>query len=148
MCIRRALICKLAPLGYARESPLRRDLLPAFNADDLSHGTGSNGWEGSARKTPSFVSVAASELEETLTQADGTGRGYNYVSVLLDVLAVYRGILDAIKPALPPSLATAIQAPSFVFFFPFPLLCNCLKNGMQAILQCMSNKWGQSMIFL
>lgn len=87
--IRRAVICDAAlRRGNARESPfLRRDLLPRLGSDDLSHRTGSNGWEWSAGKTLSFVSVAAGELEETLMQGDGPGRGYNYVSALFCSLA-------------------------------------------------------------
>lgn len=90
VCIRWAMICEAALLPgpmHTGESLLRRDLLARAGCDHLSHRTGSNGWEWSAGKTLSFVSVAASELEETLIQGDGPGTGYNYVSVLFCSLA-------------------------------------------------------------
>lgn len=104
MCIRQPLICSGSPLGYAHERVCFTPWsIATFNCGDLSHGTGSNGWAGRAGKTPSFVSVAAAEGEETLMQADGTEKGYNYVSVPPQVLAGYPAVLDIIKPSLPRS---------------------------------------------
>lgn len=94
--------------------------IATFNCGDLSHGTGSNGWAGRAGKTPSFVSVAAAEGKETLMQADGTEKGYNYVCVPPQVLAGYPAVLDVIKASFTVQLSKSLQEPQEADCIPDP----------------------------
>lgn len=58
-------------------------------------------------------------------QADGTEKGYNYVSVPPQVLAGYPAVIDVIKPSFTALLSKSLQEPleeaCAVHVFPDPL---------------------------
>lgn len=85
------------------ESALRRDLLPRLTAVIYRTELAVTDEPAVLEKLPHLSLSRPLKERETLMQADGTEKGYNYVSVPPQVLAGYPAVLDVIKPSLPRS---------------------------------------------